>query len=54
VVANAAWPAVLPDAVILALGAAAFVLTVVSGADYVLIYVRKAVRVARARRLATP
>jgi cardiolipin synthase (CMP-forming) len=54
VVANAAWPAVLPDAVILALGAAAFVLTVVSGIDYVLIYARKARHVARARRLATP
>ena len=52
VVAHAATP-LLPAALVTALGAATFVTTFVSGADYVAIYIRKAVRVSRARRLAT-
>ena len=51
VVASAATPAV-PDAWVLALGAATFVTTFVSGADYTMIYIRKAVAVSRERRLA--
>lgn len=51
VVGHAAVPE-LPAAIVTALGAAVFVTTVVSGTDYVMIYIRKAVRVSRARRLA--
>ena len=51
VVASAATPAV-PGAWVLALGAATFVTTVVSGADYTMIYIRRAVAVSRKRRLA--
>lgn len=51
VVASAATPAV-PAAWVIALGAMAFVTTCVSGADYTMIYIRKAVAVSRARRLA--
>ena len=51
VVARAAdWP--VPDALVVALGAATFITTVVSGIDYVLIYSRRAARVARERRAA--
>ena len=49
VVGSAATPWV-PEGLATALGAAAFVTTVVSGVDYVMIYIRKAVRVSRARR----
>lgn len=49
VIAAEAAPALLPAAIVTALGAGAFVTTVVSGADYVRLYVRKAARVARAR-----
>jgi cardiolipin synthase len=52
VVANAATPAVVPDAWVMALGATVFVTTFVSGADYTMTYIRKAQRVARARRVA--
>lgn len=51
VVASAATPAV-PGAWVLALGAATFVTTFVSGADYTMIYIRRAVAVSRERRLA--
>ena len=51
VVGNAATPAV-PPALIVTLGAAVLVTTVVSGVDYVTIYVRKAVRVSQSRRQA--
>jgi cardiolipin synthase len=50
VVANAAMPAV-PGAWVITLGAATFVTTFVSGSDYTLTYIRKAVAVSRARRL---
>jgi len=40
----------LPDGLIQGLGALVFVTTVVSGIDYVQIYVRKAIAVSRARR----
>lgn len=50
-VASAMTPA-FPAAVVTALGAGVFVTTVVSGGDYVATYVRKAVRVSQARRLA--
>jgi cardiolipin synthase len=49
VVAAAAWPW-LPRALIVALGAATFVTTVVSGLDYVLTYGRLAVRESRRQR----
>lgn len=49
VVSDAAWPAV-PDAVVVVLGAAMFVTTVVSGLDYVLTYSRRATQAARASR----
>lgn len=49
VVAAAAAPSLVPAPVVTALGATAFVTTVVSGVDYVLIYSRKAAAVARAR-----
>jgi len=52
VVATAAWRW-FPEAIETTLGAAVFVTTVVSGLDYVSIYVRKAARVSRGRRLAT-
>ena len=51
VVGHAATP-LLPAALVTALGAAVFVTTVVSGTDYVMIYIRKAVHVSRARQLA--
>jgi len=51
VVGNAATPAV-PSALVVALGAAVLVTTVVSGVDYVMTYIRKAVRVSQSRRLA--
>ncbi|MBS1199674.1 MAG: CDP-diacylglycerol--glycerol-3-phosphate 3-phosphatidyltransferase [Proteobacteria bacterium] len=51
VVASAATP-VFPAELVIMLGAAVLVTTVVSGADYVIIYVRKAMRVSQARRLA--
>jgi cardiolipin synthase len=51
VVGNAATP-VIPPWLVIALGAAVLVTTVVSGVDYVTIYVRKAVRVSQARRVA--
>ncbi|MBM5811467.1 MAG: CDP-alcohol phosphatidyltransferase family protein [Gammaproteobacteria bacterium] len=51
VVGRAAFPAV-PEWSVLGLGALVLVTTVVSGADYVAIYVRKAIGVSRARRAA--
>lgn len=51
VIGNAATPWIA-EALVTALGAAVFVTTVVSGVDYVMIYVRKAARVTRARRAA--
>jgi cardiolipin synthase len=48
VIANAAWHAV-PDPLVVAIGAATFVATVVSGLDYVLRYSRLAVANSRAR-----
>jgi len=51
VVGRAAYPAV-PEWLILALGALVFVTTVVSGADYIVTYVRKAIAVSRARSAA--
>lgn len=50
VVGHAATP-LLPAALVTTLGAAAFVTTVVSGTDYVMIYIRKAVHVSRARHV---
>ncbi len=47
VVAAAAWHAV-PQALLVAAGAATFVTTVVSGIDYVLTYAREAIRASRA------
>jgi cardiolipin synthase len=52
VVANAATPAV-PGSWVLALGATTFVTTVVSGTDYTMTYIRRAVAVSRARRAAS-
>lgn len=49
VVASAALPLV-PPALVTALGATVFVTTVISGADYVATYTRKAVAVSRLRR----
>lgn len=49
VVAAAAAPAAVPPAVVVGLGATAFVTTVVSGVDYVLIYARRAAAVSRDR-----
>jgi cardiolipin synthase len=49
VVGRAAYPAV-PESLIVGLGALVFVTTVVSGVDYIVIYVRKAVAVSRARQ----
>jgi cardiolipin synthase (CMP-forming) len=54
VVAAAAAPALVPQAFVIALGATMFVTTVVSGVDYVSLYVRKAASVARARAAAAP
>jgi len=51
VVGNAATPAI-PAALVVTLGAAVLVTTFVSGVDYVMIYIRKAVRVSQSRRLA--
>jgi cardiolipin synthase len=48
VIANAAWHGV-PDGLVIALGAATFVTTVVSGIDYVLRYSRMAIANQRAR-----
>ena len=48
VIANAAWRGV-PDGLVIALGAATFVTTVVSGLDYVLRYSRMALANRRAR-----
>ena len=42
----------LPDGLVLGLGAGVLVTTVVSGVDYVQIYIRKAIAVSRARRAA--
>jgi cardiolipin synthase len=50
VVASAAMP-IVPDAWVLTLGAATFVTTFVSGSDYTMTYIRKAVAISRARRL---
>ena len=49
VISAAAWRAV-PQALVVALGAATFVTTVVSGIDYVLTYAREAARAGRAAR----
>ncbi|MCU0975888.1 MAG: CDP-alcohol phosphatidyltransferase family protein [Steroidobacteraceae bacterium] len=49
VVAAAAAPALVPQAIVIALGATTFVTTVVSGADYVSLYARKAAAVSRSR-----
>lgn len=54
VVAGAAAPALMPEAVVVVLGAAAFVTTVVSGIDYVSIYARRAAAASRARAAAAP
>jgi cardiolipin synthase len=51
VIGQAGYPLV-PQWLVLALGAAVFVTTVISGVDYTAIYVRKAVAVSRARRAA--
>lgn len=51
VIGQAGYPLV-PQWIVLALGAAVFVTTVISGVDYTAIYVRKAVAVSRARRAA--
>jgi hypothetical protein len=51
VVGRAAYP-VVPEWLVLALGALVFVTTVVSGVDYIVTYVRKAIAVSRARRTA--
>jgi cardiolipin synthase len=50
VVSQAAFP-VFPEWLVMSLGAMVLVTTLVSGLDYVAIYVRKAVAVSRARRL---
>ena len=42
----------MPEWLIVALGAMVFVTTVVSGVDYIVTYVRKAIAVSRARRTA--
>jgi cardiolipin synthase (CMP-forming) len=47
VIAAAAWPGV-PRPLVVAVGAATFVTTVVSGLDYVLTYAREAIRASRA------
>lgn len=52
VIANAAWHR-MPDGVVIALGAATFVTTVVSGIDYVLRYSRMAIANRRAGARAT-
>ncbi len=49
VVGRAAYPAV-PEWLIVALGALVLATTIVSGVDYVVTYVRKAIAVSRARR----
>ena len=49
VVGRATYPAV-PEWLIVALGALVFVTTFVSGVDYIVTYVRKAIAVSRARR----
>ena len=46
VIADAAWPSV-PPAMLVGLGAATFVTTVISGLDYVLTYAREALRAGR-------
>jgi len=51
VVGRAAYPAV-PEWPIIALGALVLVTSVVSGVDYIVTYVRKAIAVSRARRAA--
>ena len=51
VVGRAAYPAV-PEWLTVALGALVFVTTVVSGVDYIVTYIRKAIAVSRARRAA--
>ena len=52
VIASAAWPVSVPFAVIMALGAATFVTTAVSGLDYVVCYAREALHARRAHRRA--
>ncbi len=52
VIADAAWPTV-PYALLVGLGAATFVTTVVSGLDYVLTYAREAMRASRRAPSAT-
>jgi hypothetical protein len=42
---------IVPDSWVLTLGAATFVTTFVSGSDYTMTYIRKAVAISRARRL---
>ena len=49
-VIGSAATSLVPAGLVTALGAAVFVTTVISGVDYVMIYIRKAVRVSRARR----
>jgi cardiolipin synthase len=51
VVGRAAYP-IVPEWLTVGLGALVFVTTVVSGVDYIVIYVRKAVAVSRARQTA--
>lgn len=49
VIGRAGYP-VVPEWLIVAMGAMVFVTTVVSGADYIVTYVRKAIAVSRSRR----
>ncbi len=49
VIASAAWPLRVPQALLIALGAATFVTTAISGLDYVARYARQAVQSRRAR-----
>jgi cardiolipin synthase len=51
-VVGAAATSVVPAPVVTTLGAAVLVTTVVSGTDYVMTYIRRAVRVSRDRRVA--
>lgn len=54
VVAAAASPAWVPQPIVITLGATAFVTTVVSGVDYVMIYSRKAAAASRTRAATAP
>ena len=53
VIADAAWPSV-PSVLLVGLGAATFVTTVVSGIDYVMTYAREAMRSGRGRGQPAP